>query len=111
MEGMEEKLGAILGNPQMMQQIMSMAQALGNSQSQPAAPPPEKPREAGPDPAMVQKMMAIVQGSGIDSNQRALLRALDPYLTRERISRLEKAMRAAKLANLASSFLGGGSHV
>ena len=28
MEGMEEKLNAILGNPQMMQQIMFMAQAM-----------------------------------------------------------------------------------
>ena len=110
MEGMEEKLGAILGNPQMMQQIMSMAQAMS------AAPPPQEtppPQPQGPsvDPAMVQKMMTVVQGSGIDNHQRALLRALDPYLTRDRISRLERAMRAAKLANLASSFLGGGIHV
>lgn len=110
MEGMEEKLGSILGNPEMMQKIMTMAQALGASAPQPEKAP-EKPRESGPDPAMLQKMMTIVQGSGIDSNQRALLHALDPYLTRERISRLERAMRAAKLANLASSFLGGGNHV
>ena len=33
MSEMEEKLGAILSNPQMMQQIMSMAQAM--------SPPPE----------------------------------------------------------------------
>ena len=32
MEDMESKLGAILGNPQMMQQIMSLAQ---NFQSEP----------------------------------------------------------------------------
>ena len=109
MEGMEEKLGAILSNPQMMQQIMSMAQALGTS------PPPQQerpqPQSQGPDPAMLQKMMTVIQGSGIDNNQRALLRALDPYLTHDRISRLERAMRAAKLAGLAAGFLGGGSHV
>ena len=34
MDEMNEKLGAILSNPQMMQQIMSMAQAMGQ-QSQP----------------------------------------------------------------------------
>ena len=109
MEGMEDKLGAILGNPQMMQQIMSMAQALGAS----APPPPEKPKPQTPnlDPAMIQNVMRIIQGSGIDANQRALLKALDPYLTHDRLSRLERAMRAAKLANLASGFLGGGSHV
>ena len=108
MEGMEDKLGAILGNPQMMQQIMAMAQTLGSS------PPQETPKSQQPpgiDPAMVQNMMGIIQGSGIDSNQRALLKALNPYLTRDRLERLERAMRAAKLANLASGFLGGASHV
>ena len=30
MDEMEEKLGSILNNPQMMQQIMSMAQSMGN---------------------------------------------------------------------------------
>ena len=107
MEGMEDKLGAILGNPQMMQQIMAMAQSLG------ASPPREEPKppSPGPDAAMLGNMMRIVQGAGIDSNQRALLQALHPYLTRERLERLERAMRAAKLANLASGFLGGGSHV
>ena len=109
MEGMEEKLGAILANPDMMKQIMSMAQSLGSP------PPPEKPKEPspepGPDPAMLQQMMALIRGSGIDSCQQNLLCALEPYLTRERISRLERAMRAAKLAGLAAQFLGGGIHV
>ena len=108
MEGMEEKLGAILGNPQMMQQIMALAQSMGNQPQTPQPPPPPPP---GPDPAMVQKMVSIIQGSGINSQQQALLAALDPYLTRDRISRLERAMRAAKLAGMATTFLGGGVHV
>ena len=108
MEGMEEKLGAILGNPQMMQQIMSMASALGSS---PPPPPQEKPQAPVIDPAIIQKMMPIIQGSGIDGNQRALLKALGPYLSRGRIDRLERAMRAAKLAGMVSGLLGGGSHV
>ena len=108
MEGMEEKLGAILGNPQMMQQIMSMAQTLGSS---PPPPPQEKPSSPTIDPAMIQKLMPLMQGSGIDTNQRALLKALSPYLSRDRIDRLEKAMRAAKMAGMVSGFLGGGSHV
>ena len=105
MEGMEEKLGAILGNPQMMQQIMALAQSMG---SQSPEPPP---KQDGPDAAMMQKMMAAFQCSAVDAHQQALLSALDPYLTRDRISRLERAMRAAKLAGLATAFLGGGGHV
>ena len=107
MDGMEEKLGAILGNPQMMQQIMALTQSMG-SQS-PAPEPP--PKQEGPDPAMMQKMMTAFQSSGVDAHQRALLSALNPSLTRDRISRLERAMRAAKLAGMATAFLGGGGHV
>ena len=37
MEDMEAKIGAILNNPQMMEQIMALAQNMGGEQ--PAAPP------------------------------------------------------------------------
>lgn len=115
MDEMEEKLGAILGDPQMMQQIMTMAQALGQSQpQQQPEPPPPPPKPAPPslpmggmDPAMLQRIYGIARQSGIDRNQQALLKALGPYLSRERIVKLEKAMRAAKIAALASTALAG----
>ena len=110
MDQMEDKLSAILGNPQMMQQIMSMAQALGSSQPEPPKEePPPPPRQAAPtglDMATMQKLFGIARQSGIDKNQQALLKALGPYLSRERIVKLEKAMRAAKIAAMASTALG-----
>ena len=115
MEDMQEKLNSILGNPEMMQKIMSMAQSFSQSSNQskdepPESPPPQpaKPSQAlGIDPAMLQKIAGFAQQSGIDRNQQALLKALRPYLSRERISKLEKAMRAAKVAGFASTALGG----
>lgn len=114
MDEMEEKLGSILNNPQMMQQIMAMAQALGHSQPQtPPEPPPEPQPTPPPQPALpnldaatLQRVMGLARQTGIDRNQQALLRALGPYLSRDRIRRLEKAMQAAKMANLVSSALG-----
>ena len=107
MAEMDDKLGAILNNPAMMQQIMAMAQSLGQQ-----APPKE---ETPPpfDPAIMQKIMGLGTQTSIDSNQQALLTALNPYLPHQRLSKLEKAMRAAKLAKLASTFLntGGGFHL
>ena len=108
MEGMEEKLGAILNNPQLMQQIMSMASSLSSP------PPEEKPSQPETanfdfDPAMIQKLMGIAGKMGVDSNQKMLLQALTPYLSSGRIQKLEKAMRAAKLATLASSALNSGA--
>jgi hypothetical protein len=107
MEGMEEKLNAILGNPQMMQQIMSMAQAMGQQEESKPEPPPPQNNSPGLDLAMIQKLSGIARQSSIDKNQQNLLRALGPYLSRERITKLEKAMRAAKIAGIASTALSG----
>lgn len=114
MEDMESKMGAILGNPALMQQIMSMAQSLNqssdplpdqqNRQEPPSAP---EPFQGLPniDLSTLQKLSGFASQSRIDSNQQTLLRALTPYLSRERISKLERAMRAAKMAGIASSLL------
>lgn len=106
MDGMEDKLNAILGNPQMMQQIMSMAQAMGQQSEEQKSEPPPQP-SSGLDIATIQKLGNIAKQSGIDKNQQNLLRALSPYLSRERITKLEKAMRAAKIAGIASTALAG----
>lgn len=117
MDDMEAKMGAILSNPEMMQKIMAMAQTLNQSGPSPKQEDPPKPREEpsqqGPDISlpnidlsMLQKLSGLTKQSGIDKNQQSLLRALGPYLSRNRISKLEKAMRAARMASMASSFLG-----
>lgn len=117
MEGLEDKLGSILSNPQLMGQIMDMARSLGGEDApadppQPSREPPgEEPMASMPpmDLGMIRKIAGIAGQTGIDPNQRELLKALGPYLSRDRILRLEKAMRAAKLAGAASAFLAGNS--
>jgi hypothetical protein len=47
--------------------------------------------------------------AGVDRDQKALLSALSPYISGNRIHKLEKAMRAAKLAGVATTFLGNSS--
>ena len=108
MSEMEEKLGAILGNPQLMQQIMNMANSLGQPSPEPVQTK-QKPQASFPDidPAMIEKIMQIAGKTNIDRNQKALLCALEPYLSNVRLQKLEKAMRAAKLAGMASVFFSG----
>lgn len=111
MDDMQNQMNAILGNPEMMQKIMAMAQSLGQSQPvKQESEPPKQETESGAFPnidlSMVQKLSGLAGQSNIDANQRTLLKALTPYLNRERISKLERAMRAAKMANMASAFLG-----
>lgn len=103
---MQSQMNAILQDPEMMQKISALAQSL-NSPSQPSAP--QEPVSSGfpeLDPGMIQTLLGFAQKSGIDNNQQNLLQALGPYLKNERIQKLEKAMRAAKMARLASGFLG-----
>ena len=110
MEGFEEKLNALMRDPSLMQQIMSMAQSLGQSPEPPCEAPQQ---EASPlpdlNPAAIQQIMSLAGKTGIDRNQKALLGALRPYLTSQRLTKLEKAMRAAKLASLASTALNSGA--
>ena len=117
MEGMEEKLGAILSNPEMMNTIMSMAKALGQSQPPPEPSPPPKqepsqqkqslpPKSPFPigknEMEMISRISALSQQTGLDRQEQALLKALHPYLSRDRLSKLEKAMHAAKMARFAT---------
>ena len=118
MEGMEEKLGAILSNPEMMNTIMSMAKARGQSPQPPDAAPqpkPEPPQQKsaptspkGPPPIgrneleMISRISALSRQTGLDRQEQALLKALHPYLSRDRLSKLEKAMHAAKMARFAT---------
>lgn len=114
MDSMEDKLGSILNDPKMMQQIMSLAQSLGqNTQPQQKQEPPQKqeaPTQSFPeiDPMMLKSLSSMAGQGSIDSNQRTLLKALGPYLHQDRIRKLEKAMRAAKMARIASTFMNQG---
>jgi len=109
MDDFESKLGQILGNPEMMGKIMQMAQSFV-AQETPPEPQPQ-PEDSMPeiDFATVQKLTGLMGKAGVDSDQKALLSALTPYISGNRIHKLEKAMRAAKLAGLATTFLGSTS--
>lgn len=108
MDAMEDKIGSILQNPEMMQKIMAMAQSLNAS-----PPPKESPKDPPPspgipdiDPGMLQKISGLARQGNIDNQQQNLLRALHPYLSSQRIQKLENAMRAARMAKIAASVLG-----
>ena len=123
MSELEDQLGAILGNPKMMESIMALAQSMGQpEQPQDGKGPEEKapPKPPGPqgppgppppgggdmDMAMINALTGFARNSCIDKEQKALLNALCPYISKDRLQKLEKAMRAAKIAQQASCLLG-----
>ncbi len=115
MDDMEEKLGAILNNPQMMQQIMAMAQGFQDKgpKKSPSSGKQDSPKEQNfpeIDLQMIQKLSKLASQSNIDKREQALLRALGAYLSRQRLQKLEKAMKAARLAKVATAALGAGGN-
>ncbi len=107
MSELEERLSALLNNPQLMQQIASMAQSMGGeAQNRPQEQP--APAMTAFDPKLLQTMAQTMGQTGIDSNQKNLLQALSPYLSVYRVQKLERAMQAARLAGAASAFLNAG---
>ena len=106
MSELEEKLGNILSNPQLMQQIAAVAQVLGQQPAEPSIPQPKPPAPSLPDPAV--NLSGMLQAGQVDPQQKELLHALSPFLSPARIGKLERAMRAAKMAGFASVLLRSG---
>ena len=115
MAELEEKLNAILGNPDAMGQIMALARSLnggGDSPAEQSTPPPE-PGESPPPPPKAQPNppdqgtrledgdpRLMQQGLGLMKNCRerddrnaALLRALRPFVREERRAGLDRALQ------------------
>ena len=123
MSELDDKLNSILSNPAMMQQIMSLAQALNQSDAQqppPQQPPAQQPQvtqpqipqdhfaptnDRGLNPNLLSKIATLMQRGSIDKNQEALLRAIRPYLNNQKLEKLERAMHAAKMAGIASEMV------
>lgn len=131
----EEKLGAILNDPQAMGQIMSLAQSLGGQGAAQAAPkaapqaeetPGESAGEAGAAPGegwaqvsaqpdapeldprlMAAGMRALSVWNDPNDPRAALLQALRPFLKEERRGKLDKAIRVTRLSKAVRAALEG----
>ena len=71
----EEKLQSILGNPELMGQIMSMAGAM-NQQQPPPPPPPQQSAGLPFDPSAMAGMMNLLKATQLEPTQRQLIQAL-----------------------------------
>lgn len=124
----EEKLGAILNDPQAMSQIMSIAQSIGGGPGQPGqdtqepAPPPIQapaepaPDDQAPDPDAAPGLDPKVMAAGLralsvwqdpEDDRAALLQALRPFMKEERQSKVDRAIRIVRLSKAVRAALDG----
>lgn len=107
---LDEKLNAILGDPDAMGQIMALARSLGGEGQQgntPGGGAPEEQQEdlfsalGSMDPRMLQLgMRAIRTFQQGDDKRTALLGALRPFLKETRQDTLERAIQLTKMSRV-----------
>ena len=118
MSEFEDKLQSILGNPEAMDQIMSIARSITGSGSEPENTDPSDEFEtpsvpvsphtddpfsllSGMDPRLLQMGMRLLSEYNRDDDRTvALLAALQPFVRQERYAKVDKAVRIAKLSRL-----------
>lgn len=111
MDELDKKLEAILGNPELMQQIMHLAGQIGEPEEKKKTQEAESPSPSVKpiiDSNALRNISALLDKTGTDRNQQALLTAMRPYIGELKMQKLEKAMQAAKMAQLASIYLNNG---
>ena len=108
MSEFEDKLQSILGNPDAMSQIMSLAQSFGGNAPDQSAPEAPIEEPASPfsmlgdlDPRLLQVGMQLLsEYNAGDDRKTALLTALRPFVKEERYSKVDQAIQIAKLARV-----------
>ncbi len=108
MDDLQSKISAIFSSPESMEQIRNLAQSLaGGEQPQNAAPVFQRQDEPSlqMDPRIMQVMTRAMSEFSKPSEASALLGALRPYLSQERISKVDRAMNIARLAKIAKTII------
>ena len=113
MNDWEEKLNALLSDPEAMAQVVGMAQTL-SQQLGGGAPQSEPQRGGNPlemlgsiDPALLMRLIpALRQLNRSESSEAsAFLCALRPFLKPSRRDKVERACQLARIIHLAKTFL------
>lgn len=114
MSEMEDKLNALLSDPDSMGRIMSLAQQLSGGtvpppQSEtttPPPPPPSNPVPSGLDPQMIARFLPLIQEFSRDSGQSMqLLYALRPFLRESKQDKVERAIKLARIVHIGKKAL------
>lgn len=110
MDEFGEKLSSLLNDPKQMESFASFAKSImGGEMPIAASPEPEI------DPMLIKKISGMLtRGDSISGNEKRLLEAMKPYLSEKRRSKMDRAMKIAKIASiaeLAASEFGGDADV
>ncbi len=115
MAELEDRLNALLSDPDSMAQVMQMAQQLsatmGQDTPQESSPPPPPSPGASPmmdglDPKLLTRLLPLVKEySQSNSRTMQLLMALKPFLKPEKQEKVARAAQLSHLIHIGKKFL------
>ncbi len=116
MDNLEDKINSLFSSPESLAQIKKLAETLSGSgsASDSASAAPASQGSPAFDPKMMQLFASVMSEYSAPSETAVLINALRPYLKKERLVKLDKALSIAKLAKAAKVILpeiGGGKLV
>lgn len=96
MDGLEDKLNAILSDPEAMGKISDMAKSLFRGGEDAGDGRPDDG-----DESLIRRAGQLLRRDALRPDETALLTALRPFLSEERRARLDRAIKIARLTSLA----------
>lgn len=97
MNEFEDKLNSLLNDPKQMESFASFAKSIMGGEA-----PIAMNQEPDIDPALVKKIGVMMsRGDKLSDNEKRLLEAMKPYLSEKRRSKMDRAMKIARLASIA----------
>ena len=101
MADLQDTIRQIMGDPEAMRQVQSLGEQLGLSGSAPAKPaPPENPPGNAEMMSALTKLAPLMNSSAPNDEITALLNALRPFLSGEKLERLSRAQKLTRLIRL-----------
>ena len=112
MAELENIIESVMSSPESMGKIMDIVKMLGGNETDKTAPKNETPisfpdkseQNSGFDPAMVSKILELLEKFNADDDRRIrLLGAIRPYLKDEDSYHIDRAIHIVKLSRVAGS--------
>ncbi len=99
MSELQDAMRQIMSDPEAMRKVRSLGEQLGLGQSKPAEPP-QPPPPGGEIMTAVSKLAPLMSASKPNDETAALLNALRPFLSGEKLERLNSAQRLIRIIQI-----------
>ena len=101
MSELQDTINKIMSDPEAMRQVQSLGEKLGITNSAPGQPPPAPQPSAGNElSSALSKLMPLMSAAKPNDETAALLNALRPFLSGEKLERLQSAQKLVSLIRM-----------